>query len=110
MGREQRGGKDRARHRKAAQHAEQQAGREGVQGDVDQVIPRSRVAPHPVLQPERAIEGRVVLLRGAGLEPDPPEAVKGPQARRGHMGIVVPDEAGVHHVLVGRQGDDRQQR
>ena len=51
-------------HRQPAQDQRHQHGRGGVQQDVHQVIAERGVAPEPVLDPERAVQQRIVLLRG----------------------------------------------
>jgi hypothetical protein len=96
-----------AGHVEPAQHEEQQYGRQGMQGDVDQVVRRLRIAPRNVLDPERGMEQRVVLLGRARLEPDAPQTVRRSQLGSGHMRIVVPKEMAVDGGCVREQGRDR---
>ena len=72
------------------------------------MVAHSRVAPQPVLDPERAVEDRIILLRGTELEPDPTEAGGGLQLGLGHVGVVVPEEAAVDRGVIGEDADGRE--
>ena len=107
---EDRSGEERAGDRKAPQDAKEQERRPRMQRDIEQVIPERRIAPDAVLQPEGAPRHRVVLLRRAGLEPDPPKAVERAQAGARDVGVIIPDETGAKHGLVRDQRRDRQRK
>src|SRR5439155_26621333 len=57
--------------------------------------------PEAVLHPEGAVHQRVMLLRGSGLEPDPPQPLPGAELRPGEVGGVVPQEPAVPGGSVG---------
>ena len=57
------------------------------------MVAEYRVAPEPGLEPEGAVQERVVLLGGVEVEPDRPQAVPTPERGAGDVGIVVPDVA-----------------
>jgi len=100
---------ERPGHRKAAQRQVEEPGGGPVECEVGQVITRRRISPHAELQPEGAVEDRVVLLGRPGLEPDPPQAAQRVQLRADHMGVVVPDKTGAPHALVDKKGGRHQE-
>jgi len=51
-----------------------------VQRNIEEVIAENRVAPDCVLDPESAVQERVILLGGSGDRPDTPEAMQRAEA------------------------------
>jgi hypothetical protein len=79
-----------------------------VQRDVDEVIAEHGIAPYAMFQPEGAVEERIILLRGAEIEPDAPETVQGTKIGAGHVHVVVPGQAAVEGGQAGGNGDAHQ--
>jgi hypothetical protein len=50
-----------------------QARRQDMQPDIEQMVSEGRIAPQAVLKPKGAVQYRIILLRGAQMEPDAPE-------------------------------------
>ena len=96
--REHDGRQRRAGHVQPPQDHPQEAGREHVQEDVDQVVAEGRISPEPMLDPEGGVDQGVVLCGRPELEPDPPQPLHRTQGDRGHVALVVPD----HPALPGR--------
>jgi hypothetical protein len=61
--------------------------------EIDEMIAKNRVAPKPMLQPESAVQKWIVLLGGSDLGPYTPQAGARPQAWRGDVPIIIPNEA-----------------
>src|SRR5688572_23712102 len=59
-----------------------------------------------MLDPERGMQQRIVLLRGANLRPDAPESVRRSQLREGDVTEVVPQRPAVNCRPVGGQRRD----
>ena len=87
----------------------QQACRGGVLQNIGEMIAERCVAPQPVLDPERGVKQRVVLLGGMGVGPDPPQSRAGLQLGPGDMGAVIPDQPSVEGrpVACKRQPQDQ---
>ena len=75
-----------------------------MQRHVDQVIAEHRIAPQSMLQPEGAVQQRVILLRGAEVEPDAPQTVQRLQVGPRDVHVVVPEQRAVQRGQVGDQG------
>src|SRR3954453_17876170 len=73
------------------------------------MIAEHSVAPQSMLQPERAVQERIVLLRRTQIEPDAPEATPRLQVRAGDVHVVVPDQAAAERGQIHqeRRTDDR---
>ena len=99
-----------AGHRQPSQDHAEQAGGGGMEQDVEQVVAQRRVTPQAVLDPKRRVQERVVLLRGADLEPDASQSVQRLQIRSGDMPGVVPDESAPEGGKIGDQGRAENQR
>ena len=84
-----------AGHREPPQDEHNERGRHGVQRDVRQMVAEERVSPQPMLEPERGVQQRIVLLRRADLGPDAPQTPKRTQVRRRDVAGVVPQRATV---------------
>ena len=83
-------------------------GRQGVQPNVHQVVAERRVAPQLVLDPEGAVQQRVILLRGPEVEPDPVQSLPGTQFGAGYVRLVVPDESALPGRLINQEHRDHQ--
>ena len=94
MQREEERGEPRSRDGETAQHEEEQKRGGRVQHEVDEMVAERGVAPEAVLEPERGMQERVILLRGSGRGPNQPQSVQRAERGRGHVRVVVPDEAG----------------
>jgi hypothetical protein len=106
MEREDRGRQPRAWDGESAQDEADEERRQGMEEDRDEVVPKRRVAPEPMLQPEGGVDDRVVLLGRARLEPDAAEAVERTEGGRGEVLLVVPEQSAVPGGVVGGERDD----
>ena len=74
------------------------------------MVAQGGAAPEPVLDPEDAIDQRIVLLGGARLDPSADQAGEGMQFGSGKMSLVIPDGLSVPGGVVGQQGRNDQQK
>ena len=74
-----------------------------MQENVDQMVARRGIAPEFLFHPSDAENQRIILLGGAGLKPDPLQAVPGLQGRPYLMGRIVPNRFPVPRGLVGQE-------
>src|SRR4051794_12274246 len=74
------------------------------------MVTEGRVAPEPVLDPKRAVEDRVILLRRREVRPDAREAGARLQLGRGEVGLIVPEAAAVEGRPVAAERDDEKER
>ena len=96
---------ERTRHRSAGyleapEKHDEEARRHAVQDDVDQVVAEEGVIPETRLQPEGRMDERIVLLRRAGLEPDPRQAVPRSQPCPRQVPVIVPEHGAVQRRRV----------
>ena len=110
MQREHERGEPCARHGKPSQNQPDQPRGARVQNDVHQVVAERVIAPEPVEDPERRVSDRVVLLCGADLEPDAPQAVQRSQIRSRDVRVVVPEQSAVPRWRVGDERRDEEHR
>ena len=88
-------GQPSARHFKTQQEPPKEHGRRGVQEHVHQVIAYGVEAPQVILEPVAGVHQWIILLRSAGHEPHPPQAVHGLQRQvLDDVVVVVPHEIG----------------
>ena len=73
MQREDQSREQRPAHLELPQDEHEEDGRRRMQSHAGEVIADERVAPQPMLEPERGMQQRVVLLRCAHLGPDAPQ-------------------------------------
>src|SRR5579871_3805930 len=76
-----------------ARDGHDQAGRSGVQEEIDPMITGGGRAPQAKLQPECAVQQRIILLGRSELRPDAPQSVEGVQRLRADVPIVVPQKS-----------------
>ena len=81
-----------------------------MQRHVCQVITRQRIHPETMLNPERGMQNRVVLLSCAELPPDSPQAVKRLEIWPGNVSGVVPQQVSVKGGPIRDEGDEKEQR
>ena len=108
MQREDQPGEHRSRHREAAQDEHDEIRGRRVEHDVREMVAEKCVPPEPMLQPERGVQQRIILLRRAQLGPDAPQAAE--RAQLGHRDVteVVPERTAVQRRMVGdeRRAED----
>src|SRR5215469_4009711 len=63
-----------------------------------------------MLDPEHAVQKRIVLLGRAAVEPDAPEAVEGLQVGAGHVPGIVPQQSAFERRKISSEGRAGQQR
>jgi len=80
-----------------------------VQSDIGKMVAKHSVAPQAMFDPESAVEQRIVLLRGAQVEPDAPQPVQGLHGRRRDVGGVIPNQAAMERgpVCQGNREENR---
>ncbi len=88
---EEEAGQPGAGQRETADEKNDKAGAESVQQDVEQMITDDSVAPDAVLQPEGAVEQRIVLLGCAEVKPDAPEPFQRLHGGPREMSVVIPE-------------------
>ena len=93
-----------------ASHAPLMASRDHVQHDVHEVVAEHGVAPEARLDPERAVQERIVLLRGAEFGPDAAQSVE--RAERGlrDVRVVVPDVVAEERGPVDGEGQAEEEQ
>jgi hypothetical protein len=80
-----------------------QAGCSRVQKDIRQMVTHHRVAPQPMLHPERGVQQRIILLGRTHLAPDAFQACGRLHIRLGNVKIVVPEESATNGWQVRQQ-------
>src|SRR5580692_5255736 len=63
-----------------------------------------------MLDPERAVQQRIILLGSAQLEPDAPQSVQRLQPRRSDVGIIIPKQAATKRWPVSQQSGKKNGR
>ncbi len=95
-------------NRQPPQDQGHQKGGRRVQQNIHQVIAERGVAPQPVLDPEGTVQHRVILQRGAHVEPDPPQSIPGSQVGQGDVLVVVPKNPALPRGPIDRQHREHQ--
>jgi hypothetical protein len=94
-------GEQSARHGESSQEHNEEAGRQRVPENIDQTIADGSVAPELVLQPERRMEQRVILLGCPGFRPDSRQTGPGLQRWIRDMTGIVPEKVAAEARPVG---------
>ena len=110
MEREDRAGEPRALDGEPLGERDDEARRDHVQHDVHEVVAEHGVAPEARLDPERAVQERIVLLRGAELGPNAAQSIERAERGPGDMRVVVPDVLTEERGPVDEEGQAEEQQ
>ena len=83
-----------------------------MQNEVYQMIAERGIAPQLVLDPERAVQHRVVLDGGPHVEPGAVQSLPGAEFGARDVDVVVPEESALPGGLIGQEdgGDQRSRK
>src|SRR5678815_343863 len=103
MQREDESSEPRVRNREALQYAREKNRDDSMQHEVEDVVAQWVVAPHPMLEPKRAVQERIVLLGGAEIRPNPPETGERTECGACNMRVIVPDKTRAQRWEIGEK-------
>ena len=98
------------RHGKPLQDPAAKHRRSGVEQQRHQVITERVVAPEAVLNPEKTVQQRIILLSRPNDRPDAAQTIERLEVGPGHIVAVVPDEAPGKRRQKGDQGQSENHR